>query len=87
MDNKKRCQSCGMPLAEGYYGTLIDGISSNDEYCKFCYQNGSFTRPDLTLEDMMQLSVDNMTHDLKIPEEKALKLALSIIPHLKRWQN
>ena len=69
MDDKKRCQSCGMPLAEGYYGTQVDGDATHDEYCKFCYQNGSFTRPDLTLEDMIQLSVTNMTQDLKIPEE------------------
>ena len=85
MDNKIRCQSCGMPLGAGFFGTNADG-SETQEYCKFCFLEGEFTRPNLTLAQMIDMSVENMTHELKMPEEKARELATSFIPTLKRWQ-
>ncbi len=88
MEEKIRCQSCGMPLSEdfGNLGTEQDG-SSNLEYCSFCYQNGGFTNPDQTLEEMIQSSIENMTgSDLKMPVEKATDLANSFIPTLGRWK-
>ena len=36
MDDKARCQSCGMPLDIGFYGTNSDG-TGNMEYCKLCF--------------------------------------------------
>lgn len=75
-----------MPLSEGFYGSNADG-SENDDYCKFCYQNGAFTEPDLTLEQMIKKSVDYMRRkDLKLEEEQAEVLANAMIPPLKRWR-
>lgn len=82
---KQRCQSCGMPLGTGFYGTNEDG-TENQEYCKFCFQNGSFTKPNITVEEMEKMSVDNMIQDLKMPVEKAQQLAQSVIPNLRRWK-
>ncbi|HKG23328.1 MAG TPA: zinc ribbon domain-containing protein [Blastocatellia bacterium] len=84
---KVRCQSCGMPLSAefGNIGTNGDG-SNNPEFCIFCYKDGSFTRPGQTLEEMIQSSVENMTADLNMPEERARELAGSVIPGLKRWR-
>lgn len=48
-----RCQSCGMPLSfdpEGA-GTEADGSRSRI-YCSYCYENGCFKDPDLTLRQM-----------------------------------
>ena len=43
------CQSCGLPLADpADCGTEADG-SASQEYCQFCYQQGSFTAPNLAL--------------------------------------
>lgn len=54
-----RCQSCGMSLsAEGFFGTNKDGGTTNKEYCKFCFQNIGFTMPDITVDDMVRMSVD-----------------------------
>ncbi|RTE06741.1 zinc ribbon domain-containing protein [Paenibacillus whitsoniae] len=53
----KNCQSCGMPLVsrEGHQGgTEVDGTRSTS-YCKICYQNGKFTAPDMTLEQMREI--------------------------------
>ena len=85
MDAKQRCQSCGMPLGEGYYGTDIAGDSAT-EYCKYCYQNGSFTEPDIKLDQMIHRSVQQMTGELKMPSEQAQNLASATIPQLKRWR-
>ncbi|MBX2990645.1 MAG: zinc ribbon domain-containing protein [Bacteroidetes bacterium] len=87
MDDKLRCQSCGMPLSEqfGNLGTEVDG-STTREYCHICYANGAFTTPDLTMEGMMQLSVDYMTKQMNIPAEKAGAMANEYIPKLRRWK-
>lgn len=87
MEEKIRCQSCGMPLSEefGNLGTNIDD-SNNWEYCSFCFQKGEFTNPTQTLEEMIAGSIENMTTDLGMPVEKAAQLANSFIPTLKRWQ-
>ncbi len=87
MDNKIRCQSCGMPLSEefGNLGTNADG-STTSEYCIFCFADGNFTNPNQTLEEMIQSSIENMRSDLNMPEEKVTELANSFIPTLRRWQ-
>lgn len=87
MDNKTRCQSCGMPISAdfGNLGTNADGSSVAD-YCSFCFQAGAFTNPDQTLEEMIQSSINNMTQDLRMPVEQATQLAQSFIPTLRRWR-
>ncbi|NNF00788.1 MAG: transcriptional regulator [Pyrinomonadaceae bacterium] len=89
MDEKKRCQSCGMPLSEefGNFGKETDG-SANSEFCSFCYQNGGFVNPDQTLEEMIESSIENMTgSEVDMPLEKAIELANSFIPTLRRWKD
>lgn len=87
MDNKIRCQSCGMPLSKdfGNLGTNSDG-SGTEEFCIFCFKNGAFTQPDQTMEEMIRSSIENMTQDLKMPLEQATHLANTFIPTLRRWQ-
>ncbi|WBF52540.1 zinc ribbon domain-containing protein [Macrococcoides canis] len=52
---EKFCQSCGMPLllhGEDVRGTEVDGTKSNN-YCNFCYLNGTFIEPDITMDEML----------------------------------
>lgn len=85
MDQKPRCQSCGMPLGEpGGYGTNADG-SENQSYCKFCFQNGSFINPDMTFPEMIESSVKFMTENLGYNEDEAHGMSNAIIPKLERW--
>ena len=88
MDDKVRCQSCGMPLMDGVAnnGTMADG-SKHPEYCQFCFQNGEFTDPDQTVEGMVQSSIDFMTANLGFTRENATEMSQGVIPNLKRWQN
>ena len=74
-----------MPLgAPGFYGTTADG-SEQADYCKFCYQHGAFTQPDLTVAQMIESSVKFMTQNLKFDEVNARAMSEAVIPTLKRW--
>lgn len=88
IENKSRCQSCGMPLSKefGNYGTQSDG-SIHEEYCSICYCDGNFTQPEQTLEQMIASSIDNMVSEVGIPKARAEELAKGFIPTLKRWQS
>ena len=87
MDDKARCQSCGMPLSAdfGNYGTEESG-SPVSEYCMFCFKDGEFTNPNQTVDEMIASSIENMTGDLGMPLDQATQLANDVIPSLKRWQ-
>ena len=79
------CQSCGMPLTENNRGTNND-LTSNEEYCRYCYEEGEFMIPNLTLD----MQIDRLAHmaleNMKIPEEEARHMAQEILPGLKRWK-
>jgi hypothetical protein len=79
------CQSCGMPLSQDINGggTEADGTLSKD-YCSHCYQNGKFTLPDLTVEQMQE-RVKGKLKEMYIPGFLAGYFTKEI-PKLKRWQ-
>ncbi len=56
---RQRCQSCGMPLCFDPKGggSEPDG-RRNPDYCSFCYENGAFKDPELTLGQMQQRARD-----------------------------
>ncbi|PUB11640.1 zinc ribbon domain-containing protein [Paenisporosarcina sp. OV554] len=51
----KNCQSCGMPFSKDVEG---GGTEKNGNksvvYCSHCYQNGTFTSPDMTMNEMKE---------------------------------
>ncbi len=80
------CQSCGMPMAkEGDFGTEADGSKSGD-YCVYCYQGGKFTNPDMTLEEMTNLSASIWARQSGMPEEQAREQLRPMQSQLKRWR-
>ena len=88
MDDKVRCQSCGMGLSKefGVNGSEKDG-SFSETYCKICYNDGEFINPDQTLEEMIASSIENMTGpEVGMDVEKATEVANSFIPTLARWR-
>ena len=82
---QEHCQSCGMRLGPGFYGTNQNTTISND-YCKYCFENGQFREPNITLEEMIGRSVANMKDEEGVTEEEAVKLATNTIPNLTRWR-
>ena len=85
MNTQTFCQSCSMPLdSNEIKGTEKDGSKSN-EYCKYCYQDGHFTTPELTLPEMEKIVVTEMGKQ-HIPQN-IVDMAVSSLPQLKRWKN
>ena len=86
MDDKVRCQSCGMPLAASFnnFGSDADGLPVS-EYCMFCYQNGGFTNPTQTVDEMVQSSIDFMTGTMEFTREQAMQMSNDVIRGLQRW--
>ena len=83
METRNFCQSCSVPLDDPELsGTEEDGSPSSD-YCKFCYQNGEFIHPGITLDEMKE-RMSKMLDKEKLPED-ILEAAISRLPHLKRW--
>ena len=77
------CQCCGMPLQrEEDFGTNADG-SKNYECCHFCFQNGEFTQPDMTQEEMIENVAKMMAVIKHVPREQAKEVAATFIPLLK----
>ncbi len=82
---KLRCQSCGVPIDDWFFGTTEDGQETR-EYCKFCFDKGLFIEPELTLEQMIHRNIEFMTVKLKIDETKSREFSYALIPTLKRWR-
>ncbi|HEU5260476.1 MAG TPA: zinc ribbon domain-containing protein [Gemmatimonadales bacterium] len=80
------CQSCGMPLGKPEdFGTDITGYRVND-YCHFCFRNGAFTEPQVSMQAMIDKCVDIMAKGGIMPEAQARTLMTDVIPKLKRWR-
>lgn len=80
------CQSCGMPMPEnaGLYGSNQDG-TSNKEYCKYCFSNGTFGKPDETMTEMIETCIPFMV-EKGMSREGAKLLLEASLPKLKRWK-
>ena len=84
MEPKTFCQSCSMPLDNAELrGTEKNG-SESQEYCKYCYQDGAFINPGMTLKEMSTIVITQM-EKMNI-DTKTIDMAVSSLPHLKRWQ-
>jgi len=80
------CQSCGMPLEKPEdFGTAASGFKIND-YCRYCFQDGAFTEPDISMKSMIDKCVGIMAEQGIMPEPRARALMTEMIPKLKRWQ-
>ncbi len=80
----KNCQSCGMPLKRDSKGggTHADG-SKSLMYCSHCYQDGKFTQPDITVDEMKSL-VKGKLKEFGIPGLLTGVFTRNI-PKLARW--
>ena len=83
--SNKICQSCGMPIiSNDQLGTDKDGRINND-YCKYCYQNGEFIDK-VTMEEYIEIcSKYGAQAGMTNAEMKAH--CQKLFPTLKRWQN
>jgi len=82
---KQVCQSCGMPLRNrGQFGTEANG-DNTEKYCIHCYQDGKFTWPDATVDQMQIYCMGILTKEKHWPSFLA-HWATNSISKLDRWQ-
>lgn len=65
-------------------GSEKDG-SKNLEYCKYCYQDGAFINPNMSLKEMKSLVKQQMKN--RSIAQDTIDLAVNSLPHLKRWRS
>lgn len=79
------CNSCGKPMGRNDYGTNEEG-SNNKDYCKDCYQNGKFTEPEITVNEMVIRAAKRMlAKNPRLREDEATGILVNFLPNLKRW--
>lgn len=81
---QKICQSCGMPLEDDIMGHDADG-SINEDYCKWCYDGGSYLQ-DCTVEEMIDFCTDIMVREQGADQEKVRAYLQDFLPKLDRWK-
>ena len=79
---KLRCQCCGMPLEDEMIGRNKDG-SLNEEYCKWCYADGTYTYSDM--DELIEVCVKHMANE-NFSEEQARDYMKQMLPTLNYWK-
>ena len=88
LPDNNRCESCGMPLASpDLFGTEADG-SLVTRYCKWCYEAGGYTAPDITMKEMVDVCVEHMVvPGSGFTEDEARGFMEGLLPQLDRWKH
>ena len=76
------CQCCGMPLEDSIIGRNKDG-SMNEEYCQWCYADGTYTYSDM--DDLIRVCVPQMVK-AGFTEEQARTYMKEKLPTLDYWK-
>ncbi len=76
------CQCCGMPLEDDIIGRNKDG-SLNEDYCKWCYADGTYTYSDM--DELIDVSVKHMANH-GFSEEQAREYMKQLLPTLDYWK-
>ena len=78
------CQCCGMPLSEdGLISREADG-SYNEDYCKWCYDDGKFAYQ--SKESMLDFLITNMPNPDNKDEETRRSQFDFYLSQLKHWK-
>ena len=76
------CQCCGMPLEDSIIGTDRDG-ALNEDYCKWCYADGSYTYSDM--DELIDVCIPHMAEQ-GFSEEQAREYMKQKLPELDYWK-
>lgn len=80
------CQSCGMPLDdESLFRKNKDG-SKNNDYCRYCFPNGTFSK-DETMDEMIESCIPFRINEDCPDAETARRKMMEYFPTLKRWKD
>lgn len=78
------CQCCGMPLEDdSLMGHDKDG-AINEDYCKWCYADGTYTYSDM--DNLIDVCVKHMAGE-NFTEGQARAYMKNLLPQLDYWKN
>ena len=80
--HKLICQCCGMPLEDSIIGKNKDG-SLNEDYCKWCYADGTYTYSDMNT--LIEVCIPNMVNE-NFTEKQAREYLKQELPKLDYWK-
>ena len=78
------CQCCGMPLNEDDVISREPDGSFNEDYCKWCYADGTFAYA--TKDSLLDFLIAHMPNPDGTPEEERRRLYDAHLLTLKHWQ-
>ena len=77
------CQCCGMPIDDdSILGRDKDG-TLNEEYCKWCYADGTYTYNDM--DELIDVCVKNIVNE-NFTEEQVRSYLKEMLPKLDYWK-
>ena len=77
------CQCCGMPLEDDSSISREPDGGFNEEYCKWCYNDGKFAYT--SLEQLTDFLVEHMSSE-QFPPEQARAYFTQMLPTLNHWK-
>lgn len=81
----KVCQSCAMPIKKDENkGTEVDKTLSI-KFCQFCYKNGEFTEPSISLVEMQEKCAELFRIEHPVMSTLFGKKYVNSIAELERW--
>lgn len=77
------CQCCGMPLEDDTSVSREPDGTLNEEYCKWCYNQGQFAYS--SMEELTSFLVEHMSNE-NWPKEQARAYFEAQLPQLGHWR-
>lgn len=77
------CQCCGMPLDDDVIISHNQDGTFNEDYCKWCYADGTYTYNDM--DDLIEVCVKNMVNE-NFTEEQVRSYMKDMLPKLDYWK-
>lgn len=77
------CQCCGMPLEDDAIISHNNDGTINEDYCKWCYADGTYTYSDM--DDLIEVCVKNMASE-NFTQEQVRVYMKDLLPKLDYWK-
>ena len=77
------CQCCGMPLDDDEIISHNHDGTLNEDYCKWCYADGTYTYNDM--DDLIEICVKNMASE-SFTEKQVRSYMKDLLPKLDYWK-
>nr|WP_317347981.1 zinc ribbon domain-containing protein [uncultured Blautia sp.] len=77
------CQCCGMPLEDDAIISHNHDGTFNEDYCKWCYADGTYTYNDM--DDLIEVCVKNMVSE-NFTKEEVHSYLKELLPRLDYWK-